>query len=534
LSNFLGQFPSYSQLPTIDNALIFPGDSAYTLDDGGYWIAKQPSAPPGALPAWLFIDTLRGTPGPTGAPGVGLPGPQGQIGPEGRNGSPGPRGPSGRSSFSYLSVVFRVPDPANTNPQLTSVTDTSWMTPGLLLYIPNAGTFTVVGSPIDGFTFNLVNSGDPNNAPAGTMIAAGTVVSPSNMRGPLGPQGGPGPQGPPGPQGVSGTSAFSTLNQPFSIPTTTGIAFVVDASPFGAGQIVYVEGGEYFSVQAVDEVANTLTLANQNYPGGQPPGTVVPVGNTVSGTGPQGPQGPQGATGPQGTQGIQGVATTGTIAMWGTPTAPGGWILCQGQAVSRTQFSALFSIISTTFGIGDGSSTFNVPNFQGRFPLGGNAAIHPIAQFGGEETHVLTTAELASHAHTMGNHTHVGANHLHDLQNHTHAGADHLHSLQNHTHAYAETTALATTGVVAPAPGPYPYALAPSNISAQTGGPSTPTTGAADRSLTTGGPSPNNTGFADRGLTTAGPSTNTSDATGSGTAHNNMPPFLAINFIIKA
>jgi hypothetical protein len=47
-----------SQLPVIDNVSVLPGDSAYILDDGSYWIAKQPSAPPGAPLQWLFIDTL--------------------------------------------------------------------------------------------------------------------------------------------------------------------------------------------------------------------------------------------------------------------------------------------------------------------------------------------------------------------------------------------------------------------------------------------------------------------------------------------
>src|SRR4029077_2585540 len=104
-----------------------------------------------------------------------------------------------------------------------------------------------------------------------------------------------------------------------------------------------------FSVQAVDTTANTLTLVNQNYPGGQPPGTVIPIGKTISGTGPQGPAGTQGPQGPQGAQGIQGVAMTGTVAMWCTATAPGGWLLCNGQAVSKSQYSALYSIISDAF-----------------------------------------------------------------------------------------------------------------------------------------------------------------------------------------
>jgi len=64
------------------------------------------------------------------------------------------------------------------------------------------------------------------------------------------------------------------------------------------------------------------------------------------------------------------LAPTGSMTMWLTDTAPTGWLLCYGQAVSRTTYAALFNIISTTFGVGDGSTTFNLPDMRGRFPLG--------------------------------------------------------------------------------------------------------------------------------------------------------------------
>lgn len=519
LSNFLGQYASYSQLPAIDNISVFPNDSAYTLDDGGYWIAKQPSAPPGAQPAWLFIDTLRGPPGPMGQSGVGLPGPQGQIGPAGRIGSPGPQGPPGRTSFSYLSVAWRVPAAGTTVPLLTSVNDTSWMTPGLLLFIPGGGTFTVVGSPPSPFTVNLVNSGDPNNSPGGTMVAAGTMVSPANSRGPLGPQGPVGPAGPPGPQGVSGTSVFTALAQPFSIPVTTGIAFVVDASAFSAGQIVYVEGGEYFSVQSTDDVAETLTLVNQNYPGGQPPGTVIPIGNTISGTGPQGPQGPQGATGPQGPQGIQGVAMTGTMAMWPAVSPPGGWLICDGSAVSRTQYSTLFSILSTSWGAGDGSSTFNLPDMRGSFPIGANAT-YPLVSAGGAATHTMSVAELVAHTHTVGNHTHPGVNHTH--------GMDHYHNIPvgqfPHSHSYQAV--FGTSGGSYAGGNPFSPSTGQTASSTLPAG-QTASAGSTNAAYT-------NTAGADRDLTTGAGGAGSTSSVGSSTPFSILPPYKAVNFIIKA
>jgi microcystin-dependent protein len=520
LSNFLGGYATYSQLPAIDQATVFVGDSAYTLDDGAYWRAAQPSAPPGAQPVWNYVDTLRGSPGPQGPPGVGLPGAQGQIGPPGRVGAPGPQGPVGKNSFSYLSQTFSVPT-LSTTPTAVSVTDTSWMVPGLELYIPGAGTFTCIGTPPDPHTVNLVNSGDPNNSPPGTLIGAGTVISPAAQRGPPGPPGGAGPAGPPGPQGVSGTSVFTTLAQAFTVPATTGLAFVINATSFAVGQIVYISGGAYFSVQAVDPVANTLTLVNQNYPGAQPPGTVVPVGATVSGTGPQGPQGPAGPAGPPGVQGIAGLMPTGTITMYGAITPPGGWLNCDGSVVSRTQFSALFSIISTTYNTGgEDSSAFRLPNLQAKFPLGRDIAnTYPMASTGGQSTHALALAELIAHTHTLGNHTHPGVNHLHP-------GADHEHSLSSHTHSYTGMNVGAGGLLLQPWSG-VGGNVQLNPVAATTTGPSPSNTGFADRGLTTGG--------ADRDLTTGGPSTNTSDPTGSATPtpFSIIPPYQVVNFIIK-
>lgn len=59
------------------------------------------------------------------------------------------------------------------------------------------------------------------------------------------------------------------------------------------------------------------------------------------------------------------LAHPGAIEMYGGSSAPTGWLLCDGDAVNRTTYAALFSAIGTAFGVGDGSTTFNVPNFQG-------------------------------------------------------------------------------------------------------------------------------------------------------------------------
>lgn len=561
----LGSFPTFTQLPTPDGTQAKLGDTAYTMDDGSMWYVAQPSAPPGAPLTWTYIDTIRGTPGPEGPPGIGIPGPQGQIGPQGVHGAQGPQGPPGKSSFSYLSQRFTVPAIGTTVSQ--SVTDTSWMTGGQLLFIPGVGTYTVVGTPSDPHVVTLANSGDTSNAAVGTQVSAGTLISPANMRGPAGPTGPIGPVGIQGPQGVSGVAAYTTIKVAYTVPAvnTQTLAYVTDASPFGVGLVVYLAGGGYFSVMSQDTVANTLSLLNHGWSGGAAVGTVLAIGTTVSGTGPQGPQGIQGIQGIQGPQGLVGLAPTGSIVMWATPNAPNGWLPCYGWAISKTQYPALWAVIGDYFRDPNNNdqTTFNLPNMLGRFALCVDGGSHYLNENGGEATHVLVLNELASHAHTMANHTHNGADHLHDLQGHWHAGVDHLHGTDHnhgipagqfsHSHSDAGHTHPMTAfiggsgvdyarpgGLGAGGPTGTGYAaIQPATLPAggtlyasQTNG-QWAYTQAADRSLNTGGPNPNNTGGSDRSLTTSGPSTNTGDYAGANWPHNNMPPYRTLVYIIK-
>lgn len=93
-------------------------------------------------------------------------------------------------------------------------------------------------------------------------------------------------------------------------------------------------------------------------------------------------------------------------------TAPTGWLMCYGQAVSRTQYAALFAVIGTAYGAGDGSTTFNVPDARGRViagkdNMGGVAANRlttPVAgstlgAAGGAQSHTLTAGQMPAHAH---------------------------------------------------------------------------------------------------------------------------------------
>lgn len=106
---------------------------------------------------------------------------------------------------------------------------------------------------------------------------------------------------------------------------------------------------------------------------------------------------------PQGEMGSPGeTEPIGTIKMYGGTTAPDGYMFANGQAISRTTYSDLFAIYGTTFGAGDGSTTFNLPNLNGRTPVGLNASdsdFNTIGKTGGEKTHTLTQSELAAHRH---------------------------------------------------------------------------------------------------------------------------------------
>lgn len=95
----------------------------------------------------------------------------------------------------------------------------------------------------------------------------------------------------------------------------------------------------------------------------------------------------------------------GTIASYGGSSAPNGWLMADGSEVSRVQYALLFQAIGTTYGAGNGSSTFRLPDLRGRVPVGvdGTAgrlsADDALSQAGGEERHTLTGSEMPGHSH---------------------------------------------------------------------------------------------------------------------------------------
>jgi len=110
---------------------------------------------------------------------------------------------------------------------------------------------------------------------------------------------------------------------------------------------------------------------------------------------------------------IQGV-NTGIVVPWGSASIPSGFLECNGTAVSRTTYSALFAVVGTTYGVGDGTTTFNVPDLTDR-TIVNKSNTKSLAQTGGANTvtptgnisgstgsTTLTTAQIPAHTHTLG------------------------------------------------------------------------------------------------------------------------------------
>ena len=95
----------------------------------------------------------------------------------------------------------------------------------------------------------------------------------------------------------------------------------------------------------------------------------------------------------------------GSIILYPKSIVPDGFLVCDGSAVSRDLYSALFNVIGVTYGSGDGSTTFNLPDFSGRVPVGLSVGYN-IGATGGETSHVLASTEIAAHTHAISGHTH--------------------------------------------------------------------------------------------------------------------------------
>lgn len=257
---------------------------------------------------------------------------------------------------------------------------------------------------------------------------------------------------------------------------------------------------------------------------------------------------------------------TGAVLAYGGASAPSGFLLCDGTAVSRTTYATLFGIVGTTFGAGDGSTTFNVPELRQRFPLGKAASGtgSTLGGSGGTIDHVHTgpshTHTVAGHTHDMGNHTHTGGAHTHSTSDHTHSVPAHYHDTQGsgatinvtgsgtHSHAIdSRESGVAGTGNqlmeannlgsasvnTDPSTHTHPHA----NVVGLVGNVASTINGDVGMTSGAGGAGTTGSGGA---VATGVPSTNTTSSTGlttdtggTGNTGSANPPYLVLNYIIK-
>lgn len=211
--------------------------------------------------------------------------------------------------------------------------------------------------------------------------------------GPQGPQGLTGPAGPAGQtgsQGPAGTISIGTV-------TTTAAGGSAAVTNVGTSTAAIFD----FDIPR-GEKGDTGNTGPQGSAATINVGTVTTAASgasaTVTNTGSSSaavldfeiPRGDKGETGPQGSPGINGGGPSpiGAIVEYSGATAPADWLLCDGSAISRTTYADLFAIIGTTYGSGDGSTTFNIPN------QANSIIAYTTSQTGGGPTSAATSARV--------------------------------------------------------------------------------------------------------------------------------------------
>jgi microcystin-dependent protein len=208
----------------------------------------------------------------------------------------------------------------------------------------------------------------------------------------------------------------------------------------------------------------------------------------------------------------------GEIAMWSTNTAPTGWLLCDGIDKDRSTYSALHSLMAAAgypFGAGNGSTTFGIPNLLGKFPVGKDASaeFNVLGETGGGKTRVLGVSNLPAHTHTASSSSSSSSSSTVTDNGHSHPEAGRENGA---TTAYKYLQRIGGAGsnydVVGTSLTRWDSITNPATASTTTG--ITVATSTSTSTSTT--------------VNTSG-----GNGTATGNAFNILPPYIALNFIIR-
>ena len=290
----------------------------------------------------------------------GTRGLQGVPGPKGETGEPGPKGETGE---------------------------------------PGPGNFLTIGSVTSGTVASATITGE-----SPTQVL--NLILPKGEKGETGEPGPKGETGEPGPKGETGEPGIQGIP---GMPGEQGYSIAKVEKKSGTGSPGTTDiYGCYLNDQTGTEVGEFSVFNGMNGEGVPDGGTTGQVLAKASDT-----DGDVEWVNQTGDTTDYDSVPVGSIFGYPSLTPPTGYMICDGSELSRTEYASLFEVIGTSYGVGDGSTTFNIPNIKGRMIVGhniGDRDFSSLGNTGGNKTHTQTIPEMARHTHVLDKGSSVGGN----------------------------------------------------------------------------------------------------------------------------